>query len=123
MVVSNFYGPDELLLFNIVASLRRTLVPFFTIVGNPSKIPKKACSLRLSAKSYSEPPHEVYYQSQKEADQYHCSYREVKLKVLFFNPDIAGQTAKPFKRIWKQIDNKADGNNCDSEENNVFACL
>ena len=93
---------------------------FFTLHGSPSTIPSKAWRL---TKATLEPPHNVYYQSQQKAEQYHCGYGKVQFKVLSFNPDIAWKTAKPFDGIWKQIDNKADGNNCDTEENDVLPCL
>ncbi len=52
-----------------------------------------------------EPPENSEYKVYKQAEQNHCSYREIKAKVLFFYSDISRQITDPIKPTAKEIYN------------------
>jgi len=54
--------------------------------------------------------YDIYYKSKNNTYNNHGNNREVKVNILFFNPDIAGKLPEPFECVMKEIYNNAQDN-------------
>lgn len=66
---------------------------------------------------------EIYQHGENDADDYHCGNWEIKMKVVSFNANIAGQLTKPVQFIVKEIDQYANDNDHHACNDEPFAGL
>ena len=67
-----------------------------------------------------EATNDVYNQCNQQTKNQHGDNWEIKPRIIFFNPDITGQSSDPVKFIVKEIDQDTDQNSDYPQNNDVF---